>query len=56
MTKLLVRLLPMILSVVSPEIKQALVEFLDLMEERAKKTANPWDDMLVALLKRLVSA
>jgi len=54
MNKLLEKLLPLILSVMSPEIKKAVAEFVLQLEQQAAKTPNPWDDMFVALLKGII--
>ena len=54
MNKLLEKLLPLILSVMSPEIKKAVAQFVLQLEEQAKKTPNPWDDMFVAILKSII--
>jgi len=35
----------------SPNIRTALVEFVNKLDESAKKTDNPWDDVGVGLLK-----
>jgi len=54
MNKLLEKLLPLILSVMSPEIKKAVAGFVQQLDEQAKKTPNPWDDMFVAILKSII--
>ncbi len=54
MDKLLARFIPLILSVISPEIKKLVAEFVVQLEVNAQKTPNPWDDMFVAILKTIV--
>jgi len=54
MNKLLEKLIPLILTVMSPEIKKAVAEFVANLETQAKKTPNPWDDMFVAILKGII--
>ena len=54
MDKILARFIPLILSVISPEIKKLVADFLVQLEANAKKTPNPWDDMLVDLLKTII--
>ncbi len=54
MDKILARFIPLILSVISPEIKQLVADFVIQLEANAKKTPNPWDDMLVELLKVII--
>lgn len=44
-------LVQQILSVISPEIRTAVVEFVAQLEIQAKATPNRWDDILVGLLK-----
>lgn len=51
MKELLLRFIPLVLGVVSPQIRKCLEDFLNQMEAEAKKTANDWDDYLVAALK-----
>jgi len=48
------RLIGLVVGVVSPEIKTSVAALLNKLEEQAKQTANPWDDMLVALLKQVM--
>ena len=51
MLELLLSFIPLVLSVISPELRKSLVTFLDNLEVEAKKTTNKWDDYLVAALK-----
>jgi len=48
------RLIGMIFTVASPELRKGLEQWLDNLEAQAKKTSNPWDDVLVGLLKTLL--
>lgn len=50
----LFRLISLVVTVMSPEIKAQLKTWLDQMREDAKKTKNPWDDLLVGLLRSLL--
>ena len=54
MSKWLSELFRLILTVASPQIKDALCKLLNTLEENAKKTDNPWDDVLVGLLKSIL--
>jgi hypothetical protein len=38
----------------TPEIREKLVELLDEWEKKAKATPNPWDDLLVHIVRGLV--
>jgi len=40
-----------VLTLVSPNIKKALVDFVKKLEADAKATPNPWDDIAVGLLE-----
>ncbi len=51
MNKWLAALLEQILKQISPELRKALIEFVNRLEADAKKTANPWDDIFVGLIK-----
>lgn len=51
MKELLLRFLPLVLGVISPEIRKNLEIWLNNLEAEAKKTANEWDDYFVAALK-----
>ena len=53
MDEWLLRLIGMIITVLSPELKTGLTEFVAKLEADAKKTPNPWDDIFVGLLKTL---
>jgi hypothetical protein len=44
-------LIQQVLSVISPEIRKAIVQFVQQLEEQAKATPNKWDDILVGILK-----
>ncbi len=54
MNEWILRLIALIVGVASPEIRKMLEQWLNQLEAQAKKTANPWDDVLVALLKTLI--
>lgn len=51
MDKWIATLLKQILTQMSPNIRTALVEFVNKLEVDAKETKNPWDDIGVGLLK-----
>jgi len=54
MNKWIFRLVTLIVSVASPELRKLIGDMLNNLEQQAKKTSNPWDDMLVGLLKTLM--
>ena len=53
LTEILVKILVGALQNATPEIRQVLVEYLDAMDRKAKSTDNPYDDILVLILKGL---
>lgn len=54
MNEWILRLIGLIFSVASPELRKMLDEWLTQLEAQAKKTSNPWDDILVGMLKTLL--
>ena len=54
MDKWLAALLEQMLKVISPNLKKAVEELVLKLEEQAKATPNPWDDIFVGLLKRVI--
>lgn len=48
-------LIKLVVGVVSPEIRTGVKEALNALAEKAKKTTNPWDDMLVDMLKQIMT-
>lgn len=53
--KIIITLLPTILSNVTPLIRDNLNELIKQLEEKARKTPNPIDDLLVDFLKSLLN-
>jgi len=47
-------LVQQLLNVISPELRKAVADFVLKLEADAKKTANPWDDILVGFLKGIL--
>jgi len=54
MNKWLFQLITLVVTVLSPALRKSLETLLTDLEESASKTANPWDDMFVDLLKTLL--
>lgn len=54
MSNWLLLLVQQMLSVISPEIRKAVIEFVNQLEAAAKKTDNPWDDIVVGILKTVL--
>ena len=54
MEKYLLGLIRLLVTVISPEIRNTLVNLLSQLEAQAKKTPNEWDDVIVGLLKALL--
>jgi hypothetical protein len=55
MDKWLAVLLKQIVTQVSPQIRAAMEEFIAKLDKDAKATANPWDDILVGLIKLVLA-
>lgn len=54
MNNWLLRIITMVFSVMTPELRDSMVAFVNAMEENAKKTPNPWDDIFVDVLKSIL--
>jgi len=54
MNEWIMRVILLVISAATPEIKQGINEWLDDLEVKAKATPNPIDDVLVGLLKSLL--
>lgn len=54
MNEWILRLIGLVVSVASPELRKMLEEWIKGLEAQAKQTANPWDDVLVAMLKTVL--
>jgi hypothetical protein len=54
-TKFLIMILPILLANITPTLREHLVLFVGELEKKAKQTASPYDDMLVAVLKAVLS-
>lgn len=54
MNEWLLRILTMVFSVMTPELREGMVAFINTMEANAKKTPNPWDDIFVGVLKSML--
>jgi len=54
MNEWLFRLIAMVVSVASPELRKSLEDLITTLEVQAKKTPNKWDDLLVGMLKALL--
>lgn len=54
MNEWILRLITMVVTVMSPELRKGLEDWLNQLEVQAKKTSNAWDDILVGMLKTLL--
>ena len=50
----LVKIIKLIWSQISSGVREAIIQFVKELEEKAKETGSPWDDALVAILKDLL--
>lgn len=55
MNDLIMRLIGLVLTVMTPELRTELLQFVANLEAQAKGTPNPWDDMFVAVLKTVLN-
>ena len=46
----LLRMLPNLMASTSPDLRKMLVDFVKTFKETARKTENPWDDFIAAVL------
>lgn len=52
--KILIKLLPLLITVLTPSLKEVVCVFVDEFEKKAKETANPWDDFAASILRELL--
>ena len=55
MNELLLHILLLVLTQISPDVKKDLQDLLSRLESLTKATPNPWDDVLVGILKTLLT-
>jgi len=53
MSRFLEIILVKVIKSISPELKNVIKTVLDTLEQHAKKTTNPYDDIFVELLKSI---
>lgn len=53
MSNIIMKILPLLISVLSPSLKEMLCKFVDEFEAKAKTTPNDWDDIAAYLLRSL---
>ena len=56
LSSLFVKILPLLLVNVTPDLRGVLVSFLDKLEQTAKQTKSPFDDILVSVLRAVLQA
>jgi hypothetical protein len=54
LTKLALTLLPILMANITPTLREHIVVFVNALDEKAKQTASPYDDMAVSVLKALL--
>lgn len=55
MKEIIMRILMMALMSVSGEIKQCMLDSLEVLDRKAKETDNPVDNILVEMLKAIIN-
>ena len=53
MDKIIMKILPLLFSVLSPSLKELLCKFVEDFEVKAKATTNDWDDVAAWILRTL---
>ena len=53
MDKIIMKILPLLITVLSPTLKEMLCKFVDEFEAKAKATPNDWDDVAAWILRTL---
>jgi len=56
MEKWILKLLPLVLTTLTPTMKQLLEQFLIDFKKKAEQTKNPWDDLAAELLLMLIGS
>ena len=51
MERIIAALLPVLLRSISKQLRKSMIEFLKTLEKQAAQTDNPFDDMLIAVLR-----
>jgi len=54
MNEWMLRILGMVFTVMTPELREGLKQFVLNLEKQAKATPNPWDDIFVGILKTVL--
>lgn len=54
MNNWLLMLVGQMLTVITPQLRQGLTEFVNTLEKQAKATPNPWDDIFVGIVKSVL--
>jgi len=54
MNEWIIKMLVLVFGAATPEIRESIVSWVNELEQRAKETPNPMDDILVGLLKILL--
>jgi len=52
--KLAMSILPLLLTNITPTMREHIVVFVKALDDKAKQTKSPFDDMAVAVLKALL--
>ena len=49
------QIIKLFLDAISPQIRQLIIDFVKDLSKRAEQTPNPWDDILVFILRTLLA-
>jgi len=56
MSKLLLRVIKLVIKQATPDIRGLVCRALESAAVQAKKTENPWDDLLIELLQSVIES
>lgn len=55
MSKFLLLIIPLMMDIITPEIRTGVDKWLTDMEKKADATPNPWDNMFTGFLRMVLS-
>lgn len=55
MNEWLLKIVSLVFTVMTPELRTGIVAYIKRLESDVKKTPNPWDDIFVDILKSILN-
>jgi hypothetical protein len=53
-SNVIIKFLPIILKNITPTLRKEIISFLDSLEQKAKQTSSPFDDLFIAFIRSLL--